>query len=726
MAINFTYIVDQSYRPDIDALRAIAIIVVGLFHFGVPGFSGGFVGVDLFFVVSGYLITRNILSNLSKGQFTLLGFFVRRIRRIMPSLMAMALAVTAVGYVVLPPAFLTETAKSSVWALFFFSNIHFWSQVGYFDAEKYTKPLLHTWSLGIEEQFYLIWPVTLLIALRIAGERLTLALILVATVASFLLTAFWVASVTVSVPYLGTKFTEMADAFYLLPFRMWELALGGLTAFPAIAHISDRIPRSLRHPICAAGIGAIAWCVSQYLPHMPFPGLAALPVCLAAAGLILAGRLSLMDLLAVPRAVRHIGQLSYSLYLTHWPVIVLYKLSTYEEPDLFTTAALIAVSVALAEVLHRIVEQPFRAGALSTLSGMRVSGWVAVYAGMITICAVTYVIVGERGLPSRMLVSCSEDCSVFKPRAHRVQGALDIATRFDGGMGLVGADPGSGYQAILIGDSHAGHLTPTLDTIGRKLGISIETWTLPGCPPIFGTYKIYWRSGLSEPSPTQVTCARQIGLWRDHVLATPRGYDLVIIAGRWAHLYEPLEYGDLNIEYAQLAVPRMPLGTREAGRTIFAEKLTETLRSIEATGSSVLVVGQVPNVGRVIDHCSDLSRFVYAGSNLTAAVARRCRGIPRTAALERLAFTDATITKAVRPPLSRAFLPDKLFCPASEPSCLTVKDGRQLYRNADHISTAGARLIEPDLEHVISELLAARCTRRQERFCDPLGRSRLK
>ena len=302
------------YRPDIDGLRALAVMPVILFHAGF-GCPGGFVGVDVFFVISGYLITQIIDRDLSAHRFSVLLFYQRRIKRIFPALFGMLTTVLAVGYIVLPPRELQSLGETLIAASGFASNILFFRWAGYFAPSSESTPLLHTWTLSLEEQFYLCWPLLLLLLNRAPTVRWkipTTALLLVATL---LLSSIWV-----------HRFPN--GAFYLLPSRAWELALGAMLSFPSVANLAKRLPRPSASLISLAGIGMLGLAVARYGSATPFPGITALLPCLGAALIIAAGeggRSFGGSLLSLPPLV-WIGKISYSLYLWHWPTFAFGRL----------------------------------------------------------------------------------------------------------------------------------------------------------------------------------------------------------------------------------------------------------------------------------------------------------------------------------------------------------------------------------------------------------------
>ncbi|MEO7974964.1 MAG: acyltransferase, partial [Thermoanaerobaculia bacterium] len=334
----------DGYRPEVDGLRAVAVLVVLLFHAGVPGFRGGFVGVDIFFVISGYLITRLILGELEGERFRFARFYGRRARRLFPAMFVTLGATFVASLFILSPAHLEEASLSLVHALLSVSNVLFWSLAGYFDTAAETKPLLHTWSLGVEEQFYLLWPISVVLAYRWRGRRGVLALIAVVGLASL-----------AAAEIAAGRAPEAA--FFLTPFRMCELALGGLCLW---IERSPAIRGWRREGFTLGGLALIAYAVAAFSPGHRFPGLAAMVPCGGAALVLFGGRGRIASALLANRLAVGIGLISYSLYLVHWPLFVLSRYGRADEPTALSRVTIIAVALLLATAIYFFVEQPFR------------------------------------------------------------------------------------------------------------------------------------------------------------------------------------------------------------------------------------------------------------------------------------------------------------------------------------------------------------------------------
>lgn len=345
-----------TYRPEVDGLRAVAVLGVLTFHLKPAWLPGGFVGVDVFFVISGFLITRIILQQLaSREGFSFKRFYARRVRRLFPALFVTLAVSTLVAIKLLSSAQLDRFAGSLTHALVSLSNIYFWDEIGYFDVASDNKPLLHTWSLCVEEQFYLLWPLALVLANKIHA-KLGPLLWIIATIVGSLALNIWILDEPPK--WLGLNEEEaQSAAFFLTPFRMFELALGGLGYF-----FVDRVPRhhAVTLGLSITGLGLIGYAYWFYVASMEFPSLNALPPCLG----------TLMILLARPRApatqllgakpLVAIGKASYSIYLVHWPLYVFWRQGVYRPLHLNELLVAFTLSLVIGGIMYKFVEQPFR------------------------------------------------------------------------------------------------------------------------------------------------------------------------------------------------------------------------------------------------------------------------------------------------------------------------------------------------------------------------------
>jgi peptidoglycan/LPS O-acetylase OafA/YrhL len=335
------------YRPEIDGLRALALIPVILFHAGFQAFSGGFIGVDVFFVISGYLITSIILSEQQAGVFTLLNFYERRARRILPALFVVMFACLPFAWLWLLPASLKSFSHSVVAVSGFASNIWFWQESGYFTRAAELKPLLHTWSLAVEEQYYLLFPILLLLTWRL-GKRWSISLLSLIAIIS-LAVAQWY------------PFDEQAFRFFMLPTRLWELLIGVFAAFYLSNQSATNYCQSGSQSISSIGLLLITCSVFAFDKNTPFPSLYTLTPTIGAALIILfATPQTLVGKLLGSRLFVGVGLISYSAYLWHQPLFVFARYRSFDEPSKVMLGGLAVAAIVLAYFSWKYVEIPFR------------------------------------------------------------------------------------------------------------------------------------------------------------------------------------------------------------------------------------------------------------------------------------------------------------------------------------------------------------------------------
>jgi peptidoglycan/LPS O-acetylase OafA/YrhL len=468
-----------AYRADIDGLRAVAVALVVLSHLGIPHMLGGFVGVDIFFVISGYLITGNIAREITSGSFSILNFYERRFRRIFPALIGVLIATTVTAYLVFLPQELVRYAHSLLAALFSYSNIYFYStKLGYFGA-TYSNILLHTWSLGVEEQFYLFIPVCMLVAAtRTNGMRWMTG---VAASASFFLAA-----------YMALRNRDLA--FYMPYTRAWELLSG---SFLALGMLPLPKSRWAREAMVASSILLIAICAVLYNATTPFPGITALLPCTAGLMLIMVGeqgRTSLNGFLSW-RPIVFVGTISYSLYLWHWPLVVMVKLGVVYGIRAGTVAGdafVVVASLVLAALSWRFIEQPFRSGRFKRLPQRGVFGLAGACAAIFSVIVI--VIHMDHGFPGRFPLEARQISAHMDILPKMRTGTCFIETGFSDFDKLACLHKVTNQKNILLfGDSHAAALWWGLKE--NLPHVNILQATLAACPPTFGSYR---RSGCSQ------------------------------------------------------------------------------------------------------------------------------------------------------------------------------------------------------------------------------------
>lgn len=644
------------YRPDIDGLRAVAVLAVVLFHADVSGFSGGFTGVDVFFVISGYLITSIIMRELGASTFSLARFYERRFRRILPAFSVVALFSLVLGVVLLHPRDLRDLGTSMIAAAGFSSNVHFYLKADYFARPAEFQPLLHTWSLAVEEQFYIFFPLLLVVLARRRRPRFALWLAAIA-VASFAVN-------------LVTLIHDESAAFYLTHARAWELMLGSLVALQVLPRPASC---ALREVLTIAGLAAIAYSVTTFTKHTPFPGIAALAPTLGTAAIIYAGLggTSLVTSALSLRPVVWIGLLSYSLYLWHWPLLVYAKIYTITGLTPAWTAGALLVSFAASYASWRWVEQPFRSRwRVPRGTVLKVGG--GVLAALALVAAVPVI---ARGFPQRFppqvladlppgqWKSCSQDLRRFNAKDGDALCRLGVE--------------GEPIRFLVWGDSHALALAPGIDAAARSVTQAGLIANKSACPPLLGVDRM-------RRSPT---CKN----FNDQVLAYLRArpnINTVILAARWALSATGVRYGlesGRDVRLVDLEAKKNRDG-KESNLDIYLRGLERTLAALRAAGKHIVVVGQIPEVG--IDVPAAYAIAYATGRDVNALIAPA-----RTDYDARVRDAHAPFVEGASRSELTFIEPHTALCDTWR--CRVTREGYALYRDDDHLSFAGAAVVAP-------------------------------
>jgi peptidoglycan/LPS O-acetylase OafA/YrhL len=380
-----------SYKPHIDGLRGVAVSGVLLFHFGATWLPGGFVGVDVFFVISGFLISKSLYGEVARGTFNLAGFYERRVRRIAPAFLATTAGTWVLGFFILFPNELKNLSASVIYGSLFAANIYFYATAGYFSASAHELPLLHLWSLGVEEQFYILFPLVVLFSHALGKRSLP-----------FVILALFVISLLVGHAMLRR---DPSAAFYLLPFRAFELLIGAMLALPGVVTTARR---AVAGAAVLFGLGLILGSMLLLSDASRFPGAKALYPCVGAALVIWGGECapSFPSLILGKAVPRFIGRISFSLYLVHWPLAVFVRMRF---PDLHPALFLIggvAASLLIAWLSWRYVEQPFRRRDPPFLSRTSIFATTAVATSCLVATAV--FVRAANGFPERMKAEINE------------------------------------------------------------------------------------------------------------------------------------------------------------------------------------------------------------------------------------------------------------------------------------------------------------------------------
>lgn len=638
---------DMHHRPDIDGLRALAVIPVVLYHAGMPGLPGGFIGVDVFFVISGFLITSILLRDLEDParRFSLADFYVRRIRRILPALIAVLAATGLLALVILLPRDLDDLARSSVATALFASNIFFHRQAGYFDADAHSKPLLHTWSLAVEEQFYLFFPLLLLVLFRLGWRRVGVRRTLVALTALSFAFSLWQMRVAPSA------------AFYLAPARAWELLLGSLVAmgsFPVL------------RPAAAQGAAllGVALLVAGYVlvtPQSAFPGALALLPCLGAALIIHAGSATAVNRVLARAPLVAVGAISYALYLWHWPLLVLGRHWSLAPLTVLQTSAIVVASVALSVLSLRYIEAPFRAvrahadGARDATSRRPVFFWGAMASAAVLILGAFGAL--SHGWPSRIPdAAIAFDAAQFDVNTRRAECHANDAHPVPYRDSCVFGASGPAPRVAIWADSHGVELAVALGEMSEQNGAAVRLVSYSACPPgsVTGGAR-----GVTEGCATHDHATRA-------ALAADAFIDVVILIARY--------------HYAVSA----------QGPGYFAE-LAGAAQALQAAGKRVVLVYPAPEYPFVVP--TQLARTILRGRDASeVGVARVTFDDQRRSVVRALDGIRATGSVSV------IDLADRL-CTSTR--CRTAADGHSLYFDDDHLSVQGARFVSPAFAEIL-------------------------
>jgi len=446
------------YKPSIDGLRAIAVLAVLLFHAGFQGFSGGYIGVDIFFVISGYLISSMLLREIEvNGEINFYSFYLRRLRRIYPLLLFTICSSALLALWLLSPQRLEPYGASLIAATLSVSNVYFFLQSGYFDVSSTLKPLLHTWSLGVEEQFYLVWPFFLLL---ISKYRISMSITIIGVLSYiFALVMFRI---------------DPSAAFFLTPFRIFEFSMGALLIYFEKYSINNRYARNL---LFIFGLSLIIIPIFIFDENTAFPGLATLAPCLGAILCIYLGEKNDFQWLITNKLSRFIGLISYSIYMLHWPVIVFYKINQGKETFLIDDSIIIVLLTIIFSIFtYKFIEKPFRAERQSNrifICGITVLSTLILLVG-------TYMIVSN-GVLERPWVSVKfTNQEIDNAKALRFRNRQIQCER----KGWEKCDELDGVRinALIIGDSHAPDAQNGFQKFFPNHNFVIST--LGGCPPL--------------------------------------------------------------------------------------------------------------------------------------------------------------------------------------------------------------------------------------------------
>jgi peptidoglycan/LPS O-acetylase OafA/YrhL len=650
----------KSYRPDIDGLRAIAILGVLIFHLDKSLLPGGFLGVDVFFVISGFLITSIIRRDIEGDGFSIVRFYERRIRRIMPAFFVVMLAVLIAAYAWILPDEIVPFGKSMRYALFSFGNVHFHSAVqDYFNSDAAQAPLLHTWSLGVEEQFYFIFPFVLLAFSKCCKSSRVIA----GSLLALLLFSF--------IACLHKGATSATSCFFLLPYRAWEMLAGALLAY---------LPISFKRPAWVSavagwlGLGLVLASMVVVSETAFRPGVMALGACAGSMLLIFAGAtpqsaFSASRLLSWGPVVG-IGLISYSVYLWHWPLIA-FREHYLPEATAINHAILAAASLLLGWASWKWVENPFRhTGFLSRRTIF--IGWLLV---ALAFLGAGMFIKSSDGLIQRYN---PEVRAILKARERNEDFPTDIKENWSPEMAPVYGDKSQPPSIALWGDSHAHALMPWLDKRAKEARQAVKLLSMDGQIPVPGLVV------RGERDENRMRCVNE----SMKLILESNTIDTVILHARWAFYLEGYneaahEKNPTNV----VSYHGQPQQTQAEREAFYANLIREGISQLLEAGKKVVLIYPVPEAR--INIPDFLAKRLIEGEPLVETIP-----LPSFADRQRqpMAALDSIPD---HPKLVRIKPYERLM---NGEHLIVMAGGKPLYIDDDHLSVAGLDFIEDLLD----------------------------
>jgi len=638
-------------RDDIQLLRGIAVLSVLLYHADKLLLAGGYLGVDVFFVLSGFLITRNIYRDIERGTFSYTTFIAQRFRRLLPACYAMLVFSTALAGVFLLRQEIAEFLKQVLGTLTFSSNLVLWRQTGYFDTASSLKLLLHTWSLSLEEQYYLFLPPILYAGARSNTVKLLVILFAISLLACFLI-----------MPY------KPSAAFYLLPFRAWELLAGSVCAVLAFNGKAPAVPTFVKWAALAVLMLTMA-----FPPTATHPGLSALIVVLATS-LLMLGAID-FGRKPVARGMYFVGDISYSLYLVHWPLFAVANHVYAGTVPMPVNMALIGTAVLLAYLSYRLVEQPFRGATSMPRKKVLV---LAAVAGVLVMLLSLLVYAVRSPAPGGSTDGSAPNYGLGKTCAYDA----DFLARPE-------CQSSARPSVLLWGDSYAMHLADAMEQqkrFGFVQATKSQCGPVPEVAPVMGVYNEAWAQ----------TCLSFNASVLSYLDAHPE-IRLVVLGSRWRQYF--------NVEGQDGFLVRSPSGTTSAvrkslGQNVVAASMRTLVERLTASGRQVLIVEPPPSADFDVYRCVQRKRegLPYVGASADCRI-NQAAAASRDAGLSGLLHTLKPITG------QSTYSFNDLLCDGT--SCRSELDNVALYRDEGHFSPQGSRIVgqKSGLNGAISRLL---------------------
>jgi peptidoglycan/LPS O-acetylase OafA/YrhL len=654
------------YRPDIDGLRALAILSVVTYHVSPQLLSGGFIGVDIFFVISGYLISLIVLRDLALGEFSFSHFFARRIRRLFPALIVVSLACLTFGSYALFAEEYQRLGRHALAAIAFLLNFQLMREAGYFDVVSDAKPLLHLWSLSVEEQFYLVWPVLLVWAVRL---RLKMGMLVGAAVVGSFLFALYLGQVRL-------------DALYFHPLaRFWELLLG---AGLAVVHHRlgvDVLPAAMdrvwvRHLLSLGGLVAVCASMLSFDGNTAHPGVPALLPLLGAVALISSGSIAMGNRFLALKPLVWIGLISYPLYLWHWPILSYLRIIESGAPSQPILWSAVVAAVVLAWGTQRFIESPIR----YLLTDRAVLAVLA--SGMAMVFFVAGVVWLTGGVPGRDSVRHAADAAALMKREPATDEVCLHGFAQNTAPFYCRLNASHDHIVAVLGDSHAHALYPGIAEQANAQGYGAILLANSGCPPLIGTT---WGRNNAEKKACAASIEKILGaIEKDSRIVA------IVLVTRGPQYIDGTGFGPAEAQYNY-----PPLSTWNPGvdgedsedpADLFERALGNTIQLLVRKRVPVVYLLQVPELGVPVHNCIDRP-LTLTGRHLGCVLAQSVYE-------DRMRVYRQRVDRvAAKVPALGVVDPLPVFCNGEH--CEGVRDGRLVYADDDHINLVGAGKLAP-------------------------------
>lgn len=660
------------YRPEIDGLRALAVIPVLLYHLKFKGFEGGFIGVDVFFVISGYLITNILYREALSNNFSIIRFYERRIRRIFPALFLVLCFVILAGWLLIDPETYKYLGLSIFSTTLFSSNFQLWHQSGYFDKSAELKPLLHTWSLAVEEQFYFFYPLFFVSALRVFKNHLKWVLTILA-IFFLALSQYWL------------NIDSSAD-FYLIQFRVWELLLGGLLSLRLIPQIKSEF---IAQTFGVMGFGLIIYTVVFYSQVTPFPGLAALPPTIGAFLILYAteNQSTITGNLLSSKPIAFIGKISYSLYLWHWVLIVFFRYYNIIELTTLQNIVLIIVLLVISIISWRYVEIPFRNKDVFSSRAIFSLGLVF----FLIVSFSSLYIFKQNGFVNRFETTLPKFSKSYKNQNKELYRCLYAQNLYSFNLEEpfhkknvdhfceVGTK-GAPITFTVIGDSHTLALSYGIDEIFQKFNVRGSMFYKNGCIPY-----------LEISRETNPNCTISNEYYIKYLSDNPN-IKTVFLVGRWTEYiigkgYKSITGPSFTFKYLDDQMDNDGAKNKDVvayGVDIFISKL-------ETMGKQVVFVNDVPEVGYNVPESTFIAMRTSRDINEIIAPTKKDFNLRYDPIFEIVADLQNTHPKLLTINLYDALCDDT--------DCVVEVDGKPLYYDDDHLNYYGAVYVANNVEY---------------------------